>query len=224
MFWGSGARGKYGAVRGFAGALGAFWLALAAPAGAADLAAIVRDGSGSPVADAVIHAVPAGPSAAAAAAAPASAVVDQVNAQFAPFVTPVQAGANVTITNADPYGHNLYSVSEARAFNLPVSRDVAVQIVFDQPGVVVLGCNIHDWMVAYLLVLETPHFAVTSAQGSAVLRNLPPGSYRVSVWHPGLREDMPPQTVDVTEGALPSLAFEVELQRQDMWKLERPAR
>ena len=129
-------------------------------------------------------------------AAPVPAVIDQVSAQFALFVTPVQAGARVTVTNADPYGHNIYSVSEAKAFNLPVSHDVAVDVVLDKPGVVLVGCNIHDWMVAYLLVLETPYFSVTSAQGSAVLRNLPPGTYEVSVWHPGLREDLPPETIE----------------------------
>ncbi len=57
-------------------------------------------------------------------------------------------------------------------------------VIFDKPGVVILGCNIHDWMVAYVYVADTPHFAKTGADGRAVLTGLPPGSYLVRVWHP----------------------------------------
>jgi hypothetical protein len=59
---------------------------------------------------------------------------------------------------------------------------------FDKPGVVVLGCNIHDWMLAYVYVSESPFFAVTGKDGVATLRNLPPGSYQVRVWHPRQKE------------------------------------
>jgi hypothetical protein len=59
-------------------------------------------------------------------------------------------------------------------------------VVFDKPGVVVLGCNIHDWMVGYIYVSETPFFATTEAAGTATLEDLPPGEYSVRLWHPSM--------------------------------------
>ena len=174
-------------------AVAAAWIV---QAGAAGLAATVRDGGGNPIADAVIYAVPRThkpppPE------TPPQAVIDQVRARFTPFVTAVRAGTEIVFPNADQIGHNVYSLTQRKTFELPLSRDVrAPPVRFDEPGVAVLGCNIHDWMVAYVMVLETPYFGVTDATGATVLRGLPVDSYDVWVWHPGLAvsEATPPRT------------------------------
>ncbi len=194
--------------------------ALAASASAADLAGVVRDRSGQPVADAVLYAVARTPIL--AKQAPRPVVVDEVNAQFTPFVTPVQLGAKVSFTNADTYAHNVYSVSETKVFSLPLSRQLSADIVADRTGVIVLGCNIHDWMVAYLLVVDTPYYTVTNANGASLLRGLVAGEYDVYVWHPGIGTDLnPPQRIAVSEGAIANIAFTISLRPDGLWRIDK---
>jgi len=100
----------------------------------------------------------------------------------------VLVGTRVAFPNRDKVQHHVYSVSPAKRFEIPLYiGDSKEAIVFDHPGVVTLGCNIHDWMVAYVVVLSTPYFAKTGADGSALVAALPPGHYRLSVWHPRLK-------------------------------------
>lgn len=114
-------------------------------------------------------------------------VIVQVDEEFQPYVTPVVVGTRVSFPNRDKVQHHVYSLSKSKAFDLPLYRGEARELVtFDQPGVVKLGCNIHDWMSAYILVLATPHFAKTAAEGIAPLADLPAGKYRLEVWHPRL--------------------------------------
>lgn len=169
------------------GVLMACALALpAASAVAGDIRAAVHDRDGKPVADAVVVAVPAG-GAAGAAILPGTAEEDQRNKEFVPYVLPIQVGTRVTFPNNDNIRHHVYSFSPAKAFELPLySGTSASPVLFDKPGVVILGCNIHDWMVGYIYVSESPHFAKTGADGKATLGGLPGGDYSLRVWHPRL--------------------------------------
>ncbi len=157
-----------------------------APAAAGDLAAVVRDQADRPVEDAVVVAVPDAP--AAPPAPPAGReVVDQVDKEFVPYVKPVLVGARVYFPNHDNIRHHVYSFSPAKTFELPLYVGTpAAPVVFDRPGVVTIGCNIHDWMIGYIYVSESPSFGKTGADGRVRLENLPPGRYAVRVWHPGL--------------------------------------
>jgi hypothetical protein len=104
-----------------------------------------------------------------------------------PYVEPVFVGWNVRFPNSDNIRHQVYSFSPAKRFELPLyGGQDAESVLFDQPGVVVLGCNIHDWMVAYVYVSKTPYFAKTEATGTATIEDLPPGDYTARVWHPGM--------------------------------------
>ena len=83
---------------------------------------------------------------------------------------------------------SVYSISRAKRFQLPLYKDIAPDpVLFDQPGSVVLGCNIHDWMVAHVRVLDTPHFGKTDTDGNVVLNGLSDRDYEIDVWHPHKR-------------------------------------
>jgi plastocyanin len=128
------------------------------------------------------------------------AVLDQRDAAFVPGVLPVGVGTRVAFPNSDNTLHHVYSFSPAKRFELPLySGRQAEPVEFDRAGVVTLGCNIHDWMVAHVVVLDTPYFARTGADGSARIR-APAGDYRLRVWHARQRA---PYEVAVRVGQAP---------------------
>jgi plastocyanin len=175
---------------------------------AGSLEVIVKDDKGGPGSDAVAYAVGA-----ASAAPKKHAVVDQRDKQFVPYVTAVQVGTAVSFPNSDNIRHHVYSFSPAKKFELPLYSGVPAQpVVFDKVGFVTLGCNIHDWMIAYVAVLPTPYFQVTRQDGRALLKDLPAGQYTVQVWHPGLKgqPEAFAQRVDVG-GGTKSLQFTLPL-------------
>jgi len=160
--------------------------ALLAPARTvgAPLRVTLTDSKGKPVEDAIVSLVPSdGATLPAAGAAPVEVI--QKNQTFLPYVTAVAVGTSVVFPNEDTVQHHIYSLSKPKRFEKPLyapgSRE---SVVFDQPGVVTLGCNIHDWMIAYIVVLPTPLFAKSAADGTAGLADVPPGSYHLEVWHP----------------------------------------
>ena len=156
------------------------------PLCAAELQVLVKDHAGRPVMDAVALAVPADPKIALRAQMP-TASVDQVDKQFVPFVKVVFVGSTIRFPNSDNIRHQVYSFSPAKKFELPLYAGTQAQpIVFDKAGVVVLGCNIHDWMIGYVYVSETPFFAKTDRTGTATLTDLPAGDYLVRIWQPNM--------------------------------------
>ena len=153
---------------------------------AATLVIHVQTPDGHALSGAVVTARPL--DAAARRPAPVHAVVDQVNRAFAPDLLVVPVGSTVAFPNSDSVSHQIYSFSAAKRFRLPLYRGKPYPPVqFDQSGVITLGCNIHDDMLAYLLVTDAPYFGRTDGQG-AWSADVPRGRYRVSVWHPRLRE------------------------------------
>ena len=113
----------------------------------------------------------------------ATARMEQQHSTFAPGVLPVQVGTTVTFPNRDNIQHHVYSFSQPKQFEIPLySGNGAAPLRFDKPGIVVVGCNIHDWMIGHIVVLDTPYFAKTPASGSVRL-DVPPGTYTLRVWH-----------------------------------------
>lgn len=156
---------------------------MAALAQAGDLRVRITDAAGVPVEDAVIslHPLDASP----APTTTPSALMDQRGLRFVPFVLPVRAGTSVTFPNSDNVRHHVYSFSLAKRFELRLyAGNHASAVQFEQPGIVTLGCNIHDWMVGYIYVLDTPYFAKTGSDGMASLDQLPMGNYVARLWHP----------------------------------------
>ena len=175
----------------------------------ASVEAQVRGLTGLPVADAVVYALPAtGES----DAKPGRLhVIEQVDREFVPYVSVVQTGTAVTFPNRDPILHHVYSFSPAKPFEIKLYTGKSpTEIVFDKPGVITLGCNIHDWMLAYVLVVSTPHFARTDASGNARLRDLPAGAYELRAWHPQQRTAPASLLLTLDAAASPSAAMVVD--------------
>jgi hypothetical protein len=106
-----------------------------------------------------------------------------------PQILPVQTHAVVRFPNSDSVSHHVYSFSAAKRFALYLNKGKpGKDVAFDAPGVVTLGCNLHDWMLGYIVVLDTPYFTQTDAAGQATLASLPPGRYRLAVWHPRIAD------------------------------------
>lgn len=175
-------RGK----RGWLALAAAAWLLGAGGAGAAVAVGVnvqLTDAANGALQDAVVYAEPVG--ARKAAAAPKGAVIDQVKKEFVPRVSVMQTGAAVSFPNKDDIRHQVYSFSPAKTFQLKLYHGLPSQpVVFDKPGTVVLGCNIHDKMIAYVLVVDTPYFAKTDEKGRAHLDGLAPGEYDIKAWQP----------------------------------------
>jgi plastocyanin len=129
-----------------------------------------------------------------------TAIMDQVQKQFAPTVLAVHTSTKVTFPNSDNIRHHVYSFSPAKRFELRLYEGTPSEpITFDKPGVVVLGCNIHDWMVGYIYVTDDPWFATSDATGVAKLQ-LPAGKYTVTLWHPKSPDLLPQKGADLTVG------------------------
>lgn len=191
--------------------LGALMLStLGAPALALELGASVLDRDGQPVSHVVVYAVPDGATVAEARPAIAKAAMGQRDSAFVPHILTVETGTLVEFPNTDKVSHHVYSFSPAKSFELPLYKgNVHAPLKFDMPGVVTLGCNIHDGMLGYILVVETPYFALTDEHGRARLQGLPSGNYTVHVWTPRMREERLPGPVDVSPaGAFLDLEFE----------------
>lgn len=149
---------------------------------AASFEASVVDGSGAGLADAVISLTP---TAAGPAATVASASMDQRGLQFVPHVLVVQRGTAVSFPNSDQVRHHVYSFSPAKKFELRLYKSIPAEpVVFDKAGIATLGCNIHDWMLGYVVVVDTPLFAKTDDSGHLKIDGIPAGEYRLDLWHP----------------------------------------
>ena len=188
---------------------------------AAGIAVVVKDGTGAPVSDAVVIAVPLD-----GIVKPLPhrqpEVVDQIDREFVPRVKVILAGTSVIFPNKDNVRHHVYSFSAAKRFELPLYAGTpAAPVVFDKPGLVVLGCNIHDWMIGYLYVSESPYFAKTGGDGRALLRDLPERAYTVRVWHPQMEGAEPTARADLARVRRAELAWELKLKSE--FRPQRPA-
>ena len=122
-------------------------------------------------------------------ARPAAFVVDQVDQAFKPDLAIIPVGSTVTFPNSDKVSHQVYSFSPAKRFQLPLYRGTPyAPTKFETAGIVTLGCNIHDDMIAYLVVTDAGWFGRTGPDGSWSASELPAGEFRIEVWHPRLRE------------------------------------
>lgn len=177
----------------------ALLVALAAaclPALAGSLEAHVATAAGKPLEDTAVVLEPL--SGSALSERPPAAAIEQRNREFAPYLTIVQTGTAVDFPNRDPFKHHVYSFSPAKVFEIKLYAGKPAQpVVFGKQGEVALGCNIHDWMEAYVLVVDTRFFAKTGANGQALISNVPAGRYRLQLWHPRQKAAFPPREIEI---------------------------
>lgn len=162
---------------------GLLLVVLAAAAPAEEIAGRVLTHDGLPLKDAVVFVreLPAGSRPQDQAK---TAVMDQVDKEFVPHVLPISVGTQVEFPNHDQIHHHVYSFSRTKMFEIPLYKgEKTPPILFDKEGAVKIGCNIHDWMSAVILVLPTPLFSKTGDDGSFRLGNLAPGRYSLAAWH-----------------------------------------
>jgi hypothetical protein len=181
---------------------------------AGDLNLTVRDTAGKPVRGAVISVYPAAGLPAGPIRFPWPYVMAQQNIQFDPQVLIVPVGAAVAFPNRDKVRHHVYSFSPKNKFELKLyGREAAPDVTFRTAGAAAIGCNIHDVMVAFVRVVDTPYALKTDGNGAASIRGLPGGAARVVVWHPSLKAAKNEMTVQATipaSGAV-ALAQAIEL-------------
>ncbi|MGZ3158323.1 MAG: methylamine utilization protein [Burkholderiaceae bacterium] len=182
------------------------------PAFSATVSVQVLNQAGQPVANSAVYAEPA------SGQTPPKSLktveIEQKNKAFFPLVTVIQSGTAISFPNNDTVRHHVYSFSPAKSFELKLySGTPGNPVMFDKVGTVVVGCNIHDRMIAYIHIVDTPYFAKTDASGQAKLEGLAPGKYRLKAWHFNLPsgETIPEQSINVPSGdASASLTFNIK--------------
>jgi plastocyanin len=194
-----------------AAALAGSLLATSALGGQSNVRIEVLDRDGSPVPEVAVYLRPVGAGHAASGLATAAEftvagrghdvrtpTINQHELSFSPHVSIIQTGTSVAFPNDDDVRHHVYSFSPAKRLNMTIdSHSVHPdKPVFDQPGVVTLGCNIHDNMLAYVLVVDTPYFAQTDGDGAVTLTTLAAGEFEINIWTPRLSaNDLPEPAV-----------------------------
>jgi len=114
-------------------------------------------------------------------------IVSQNDKKFTPYIAVSQQGQNVHFRNQDDITHHIYSVSGKNRFDFKIkSGETKNDIKLNSIGEVAMGCNIHDWMSGYLLVVDTPYFDKTDETGKSIFKNMPVGNYKLTIWHPQL--------------------------------------
>lgn len=178
-------------------------LAIVWPATAAQLTIDVQDHQGSPLTldNAVVYLMPDADPASEPSAANSPLAIEQRDRAFVPQVSVTRKGSRVQFPNRDETNHHVYSFSTTQPFELPLYKgDTIPEITTRQTGEIVIGCNIHDWMIGFLLVVDTPYFAASST-GRWQFSALPPGRYAVHLWHPRIaNDDRHPQDITIQEG------------------------
>lgn len=193
-----------------------FWLGLST-AHAADLLADLSTLKGEPASDVVLLLVPHGDidgPAVSGAADDGQAEMVQKDLRFAPYVLPVRKGSSVSFPNKDDVRHHVYSFSKPKKFELKLyGGNEDRSVVFSETGIVALGCNIHDSMLAYVVVSDAPHFGVSDTDGHLSIKGIEPGSYTAQFWHPQLRGKNSPveTTVLITEESFVQLQMELDI-------------
>jgi len=187
-------------------------LMAAAPAWAGDLTVSLHTPAGMPASEAVVMVTPEQGGPKGPIKFPWAYRMAQRNMTFVPFVLVVPVGAEVAFPNLDPILHHVYSFSPAKPFELKLyGKDETRSVRFDKPGVIAVGCNIHDDMTGYVRVVDTPFAGKTGADGELTITGLPAGPAKVTIWHPYLKAPRGETTRAIVAPATGTLRLAVTL-------------
>lgn len=182
-----------------------------APARAGTVGVDISDQQGRPAPNAVVALISQAGSAT-TGHLPAEAIIDQRRETFIPLVTILRKGGHVIFTNNDTTMHQVYSFSPIKQFEFELDQGRRSEpVVFDRPGVAAIGCNIHDRMITYVYVADTPWTALTDSKGHAHFSDVPSGSYRIEAWHPQLLAGRPTPSAALAVNGTTKFALAVPL-------------
>lgn len=152
---------------------------------AGNIAVTLLDNQQKPLANAVVYLIPKTES---VEPVENMAIMDQVDTQFYPHILAVQRNTQVSFPNSDSIQHHVYSFSSAKVFELELYKGLrADPLLFDNLGVVEMGCNVHDWMLGYIYVVDTPYFKKSDHAGEVTI-SVPDGEYTLKAWHPRISD------------------------------------
>lgn len=173
----------------------------------------ITDANGKPAAGAIVSLAPENGAMPSPSNIANEAVIDQRDQMFVPLVVTIRKGGQVVFANNDATMHQVYSFSQIKQFEYEIKQgEKSPPVVFDKPGVAAIGCNIHDNMVAFVYVADSPWTVTTDEHGHAKLDHVPDGAYRASVWHPRLAPGRaPPQAVLQVSGGGARLSMSAPL-------------
>jgi len=175
-----------------------------------DLQVRFKDNDGAPILDAVVEIIT--PSLPLPEDWDYTGIMDQVDKEFIDNVVITVAGSYITFPNSDDIQHHVYSFSDNKSFELPLySGNDADPVLFDVPGVAVVGCNIHDWMLGYIYVSKSHLVTKSDENGLAVIEGLAGGDYQLQIWHERARRSEQFSTFDVNIPSTGAATIEIEL-------------
>ena len=149
-------------------------------------------------------------------------IIDQINKTYVPHVTIIPAGSNISFPNKDNIRHHVYSFSETKKFELPLYEGTPTKpITFNKSGIAVLGCNIHDWMRAYIFISDTPYYGLSGDSGSIIIKNVPKGKYSLRIWHPRLKSYSQSNGTKIKVTAKQSSAYLATVSLKPAFKIRR---
>lgn len=154
---------------------------------------------------------------------PAAVQVAQEDRDFVPPVTVIRAGTKVSFPNRDPHDHHLKSTGATEFESKIHTKGTPEPLVFEKLGSTIVFCYLHDWMKAYVYVVDTPYFAKTERAGVAVIENLPEGKYRVASWHPDARTQLSTQDIQVTANGTTEIKLAYDLVPKRLGRIKPPA-
>jgi plastocyanin len=129
--------------------------------------------------------------------APTKVEMDQNGCVFIPRVVIVPAGGTVDFLNSDRLLHNIHATPKLNvSFNRTQPKDRTIPVTFAKPEIVQINCDLHSWMIGWVVVSAHPYYAITGADGQFSFDNLPPGKYNLHVWHERLGTVQASATVD----------------------------
>ncbi len=155
---------------------------------------------------------------------PVDIIIDQRDKEFIPFVTVVQKGTSIRFPNSDAIRHHVYSFSKQFNFQIPLYGNVEPKpIQFNTSGVIPLGCNIHDWMKAFVFVSETPYFSLSNKSGAAKVNNIPKGKYLAKLYHPSMKnwKSQPGKLIEINGNNVPTIQL-VMKEKKKVFRSFRP--
>ncbi|MDT0596026.1 methylamine utilization protein [Glaciecola petra] len=154
---------------------------------------------GTPLSNIVVSADPSGETKSNKSSAPLKATMQQINQQFVPHILAINKGTLVEFPNTDTVKHHVYSFSPAKTFEISIQAKLSkTGVLFDQAGIVELGCNIHDWMLGYIYVADTEIYGTTDQDG-IFASSMENAGYTLNIWHPRLnnKEILQEHSIDV---------------------------